>query len=139
MTLLREISIDLDVHKLIEAERRSFEEPPLAALRRLLGLPELQTQAVAPSQEGRSWQSKGVTLPHGTLLRMSYNGREHEGRIEDGAWLVDGMTFKSPSGAACGVARTKDGKPTSLDGWGYWEVKRPSDPSWTKISSLLPR
>jgi hypothetical protein len=85
---------------------------------------------------GRSWSGEGVTLPHGTILKMRYNGRQHEGEIVDGKWIIDGKTFDSPSGAASGVAITKSGKKTRLDGWTYWEAKVPGDTSWTPISSL---
>ena len=35
---MRTIKIDFDIHKRIEMERRGFDDPPNAALRRLLGL-----------------------------------------------------------------------------------------------------
>jgi len=144
MSDYRTIQIDLDVHKLIEAERRSFDEPSLTALRRLLGLPEkLPTTPPGPSsispEGGRPWSSKGVVLPHGTHLRMSYNGRTHTGKIIDGKWHVEGNVYSSPSGAASDVAITKRGTKTSLDGWEYWEVKRPTDAHWVRLLELMPK
>jgi hypothetical protein len=138
MANFRTIEIDIDVHKRIELERRSFDEPPNAALRRLL---EIDTGPAKPSDPsvvsaGRTWSWKGVSLPHGTELRMEYNGRVHTGIIEDGRWRVEGSEYGSPSAAAGGVARTKDGKRTSLDGWIYWQVKRPGDTDWIGISAL---
>ena len=56
-----------DIHKLIEAERRSFDEEPYQALRRLLKLPETAREQAKPA--GRAWQLEGVTLEHGTKLR----------------------------------------------------------------------
>ena len=70
---------------------------------------------------------------------MHYNGRQHTGVIDNGEWLVEGERFKTPSGAASGVARTKAGKRTTLDGWEYWEVKRPGDAAWIPIMQLLRR
>jgi len=138
MSEMRTIEIDFEVHKRIELERTSFNEPPNTALRRLLGIegaaPAAPPQAAVPS--GRPWAGKGVTLPHGTELSMEYNGRVYTGRIENGRWLVEGKEFKSPSAAAGGVALTKDGRHTSLDGWIYWQVKRPGDAGWTAISTL---
>ena len=138
MTEFRTIEIDFDIHKLIEGERKSFAEAPNDALRRLLHLP-----ARAPAKslkkaddQRRSWSGEGVTLPHGTTLKMRYNGRQHEGEIVDGQWVVDGKIFDSPSGAASGVAITKGGKRTRLDGWIYWQVKVPGDTSWTLISAM---
>lgn len=139
MTQFRTIEIDFDVHKIIEAERLSFDEKPNDALRRLLRLPPLASakQSVPKAVNGqRPWSAEGVMLAHGTLLRMRYNGRQHEGQIVDGKWVVEGKTFDSPSGAASGIATTKRGKRTRLDGWIYWEVKPPGDTSWTAIHAL---
>src|ERR1700728_3561228 len=112
------IEIDFDVYKAIETERRGFDEPRNAALRRLLGLPPAPEVALAPVPRSlESWEDDGVTLPGGTKLRMAYSGRAHEGIIDKGTWLVEGRRFKSPSGAASAVARTKKGKTTKLDGW----------------------
>lgn len=134
MADLRTIEIDFDVHKLIELERTSFTETPNAVLRRLLKIDDSQ-----PAPEltgGRPWAGKGVTLPHGTDLRMEYNGQVYTGRIENGRWLVEDKEFNSPSAAAGGVALTKEGRHTSLDGWIYWQVKRPGDRGWTAIRAL---
>ena len=132
---LRTIEIDFDVHKKIEAERKSFSESPNDVLRRLLKLGGA-AESYAINEARRSWSGKGVTLPHGSEVRMEYNGRRYEGAITDGEWLVEGQRFKSPSAAAGGVAVTKDGKHTRLDGWNYWSVKRPGDGDWVAIRAL---
>lgn len=137
MTDLRTIEIDFEVHKRIELERRSFAETPNAVLRRLLNIGgEQAASESAPPSSGRPWAGKGVTLPHGTELRMEYNGRVHTGVIRDGTWAVEGGEYKSPSAAAGGVARTKDGNRTSLDGWIYWQAKRPGETQWVGIAQL---
>jgi hypothetical protein len=144
MQNMRSIEIDFDVHKLIEAERRGFDESENIALRRLLNLTskgiEPSFAEKKPNQAvGRSWSGKGVELPHGTELRMSYNGQKFFGSIEEGVWLVDGKKSSSPSDAAGSAATTKDGARPSLNGWVYWEVKRPSDARWRAIRSLKSR
>jgi len=137
MTELRTIEIDFDVHKKIELERSSFAESPNEVLRRLLKISgQSPTLSEALVNAGRPWSGKGVTLPHGTALRMEYNGRQYTGVIKDGEWVVEGERFKSPSAAAGGVAVTKDGKHTRLDGWVYWYVKRPGDGDWITIREL---
>lgn len=133
MTDLRQIEIDLEVHKRIELAKRSFAETENEVLRRLLGVDVAQSQLV---QAGRAWSGKGVSLPHGTELQMEYNGRVHNGRIDEGSWLVEGESFSSPSAAAGGVALTKAGTRPSLDGWIYWQVKRPVDDNWVPLKSL---
>jgi hypothetical protein len=136
MPELRTIEIDFDIHKLIEGERRSFSESPNSALRRLLKLPEIARPEPhkQPNANGRSWSGEGVIIPHGTAARMRYNGRLFEGRIVDGKWVIEGKSFDSPSGAASGIAITKKGRKTRLDGWIYWEVQL--NGSWTSISAL---
>jgi len=138
MSEMRTIEIDFEVHKRIEMERKSFSETPNAALRRLLKIEGQAPVAAAAPRQGRHWAGKGVTLPHGTELRMEYNGRVHTGRIDNGRWLVEGKSFKSPSAAASGVALTKTGRHPSLDGWIYWQVKQPGETTWILLSQLRP-
>jgi hypothetical protein len=136
----RTIEIDFDVHRCIENERQGFDEPPNNALRRLLKLPELAPAAPTDIQpqapRHRGWVGESVILPHGTELRMSYNEQTFRGHVSDGRWVIEGRQFDSPSGAASGVALTHQGGKTKLNGWSYWEVKRPGDDGWVHIQSL---
>jgi hypothetical protein len=135
----RSIEIDFDIHKLIEKERLSFSETPNQVLRRLLGLSDLKHANVniqPERQQEKAWSWKGVTLPSGTELRMEYNGKQHIAFVKNGEWLVDGVAYTSPSAAAGAIARTKSGQKTSLDGWIYWNFRRPGETRFTRISSL---
>lgn len=142
MKTLRSIDIDFDIHQKIETERKGFDEPEYLALRRLLKLPNLEVAAentpLAGIPRGRSWSGKGVELPHGTELRMEYNGQVLSGHIEDGEWVIEGHRAKSPSDAAGRVATTKNGSHPCLNGWIYWEIKRPSETRWRSLKSLRP-
>jgi hypothetical protein len=144
---MRTIEIDFDIHKLIEAERRGFDEPANDALRRLLKLPKADSSASGQASRSgvpakgdghQPWQAEGVILPHGTKLRMVYGRpkKKHEGQIINGEWVVGGQTFDSPSGAASGVAVTAKGEKTRLNGWELWDVQRPDESRWTPISKL---
>lgn len=135
---MRMIEIDFDIHRLIQLERRSFDEPDFVALRRLLklGPPAKEVMPDAGPKSLRPWSKGGVTLPHGTELRMEYNGILHLGRISDGAWEVEGHREKSPSGAASAVARTRDGSPVNVNGKAYWHIRRPGDTDWTPYADL---
>jgi hypothetical protein len=137
MSDFRTIEIDFDVHKMLENERTSFAESANDTLRRLLKLP-LRTPTVVGTGavKYRSWSDEGVTLAHGTALKMRYNRQSYDGAIVDGKWVVGGKSFDSPSGAASGTAITKSGKHTRLDGWNYWEAKQPGEEKWTRISAL---
>ena len=137
MREMRTIEIDFDVHKAIELERASFSETENDVLRKLLKLGEASVTTPAAETGGVPWSRKGVTLPHGTRLRMQYNGQQYSGTVENGEWVVEGERFTTPSGAASRVAVTKNGNHTSLDGWAYWYVKRPGDRDWIEIRQLL--
>jgi len=134
---MRSIAIDVDVHKTIEAERLSFDETENDVLRRILKIstPKRVGPAIV-EPDGRSWSSKGVTLPHGTMVRMEYNGVEHNGAIVDGAWECGGSRFAGPSPAAAAVATTKAGGTPSLNGWIYWQAKLPGQSNWIAISKM---
>ncbi len=145
---MKTIEIDFDVHRLIELERRGFEEPENAALRRLLKLPagpppsqvilgaEAYSGNVENPKNAAAWSWKGVVLPHATELRMEYRGQMVRGRVENGKWLVEGKSYTSPSDAAGSSVQTKSGEKPSLNGWLYWEVKRPGDATWRKLKGL---
>jgi hypothetical protein len=141
MPQLRSIEIDFDIHKLIEAERKSFDEPPYVALRRLLGLPPsptemaLATLDVPPSPPFRE---DGVEVPHGSRARMEYDrGKQlFEGRFLNGKLVVDGRTFDSLSGAASELAITRKGTRTKLNGWLYWSVQLPGQTEWMPMKDV---
>jgi hypothetical protein len=133
---MRLIEVDFDIHRLIELERRGFEETENAVLRRLLKLGEPAAPKLQQAKPMRGWTKGGLTLPHGTELRMEYNGLLHLGRIVDGAWEVEGHRETSPSGAANAVARSKEGGPVNINGKSYWQVRRPGETGWTPYAAL---
>lgn len=148
MRTYRSINIDLDVHKVIENGRQAFSEDANTVLRRLLGLstaiPVTSELSSSPPPQNspakdRSWSCEGICLPYGTKFRMTYNNHTHQGEIVDGMWVINGTVYSSPSGAAIAVARTRRGKPTRLNGWSLWEVKRPEDQTWIKLDDLRPK
>lgn len=136
--IMRTIEIDFDIHKAIETHRTSFEETPNDVLRRILQLGESKKNSFLKGEEaGRSYTYQYMELPHGTEARMSYNGQQHLAHIENGFWITeDGQRHKSPSGAARHVAVTRSGGKTNLDGWKYWEARKPGSTDWTSIQHL---
>ena len=133
----RSIDIDLEVFRFLESKRSSFEQSHNDILRELAGFSGgSRASSSAQAEIGRAWVWKGVTLPHNTKLRMSYNGRMHTGEVLDGVWHVEGETFRAPSAASSGVARTKQGNSVSLDGWEYWEVQFPGTTRWKRLNDL---
>jgi len=135
---LRPIEVDVEVFRFIESKRTSFSQTHNDILRALASLNPATSSSTngAGSNDHGGWSWKGVTLPNGTKLRMSYNGQTHGGEIVQGAWHVGGAIYRTPSAAAGGVARSKKGAPVSLDGWGYWEIKKPDSDRWVPIDRL---
>lgn len=137
---MRQIEIDFDVNKIIELERKSFDESANDVLRRILKLPSVDAVVRSvPNPTGKAWSGKGVTLPHGTQLRMEYNGVEYQGQIKDGKWDCGGGLHAGPSPAAASVAKTRDGKRPSLNGWIYWSAKVPGATRWIPILNMRKR
>lgn len=135
---LRPIEIDVDVYRFLESRRTSFAQTHNDILRLIADLPPInaQTNGANTANVMGGWSWKGVALPNGTKLRMSYNAQTHSGEIVQGAWHVGGAIYRTPSAAACGIARSKKGAPVSLDGWEYWEIQKPDSTRWIKISEL---
>ena len=133
----RPIEVDFEVFQLIVLEKRGFDEPDNDVLRRLLGLSNSPIESAPPlNVPSRSWLGQGVELPEGTKLRMTYGGTEHAGVVAGEKWKVGDQYYNTPSQAASGVARTRAGGKTMLNGWKYWYVKRPSDTTWVLLDKL---
>jgi len=131
----RQIDIDVEVNRWIEGKRVSFDQTHNDILRTEAGLPPLSPRSIAatpPSngEGGGAWSAKGATLPAGTKLRMSYNGKAFSSVIESGTWLANGARYVSPSAAASALAGV------SLNGWMYWEAQIPGTDRWQPISKF---
>ncbi len=142
---MEKIEVDWEIHQVIEAERKGFDEPQYVALRRLLGLgapaPAAETpRTVQALPDGVPWTKDGVTVPHGAPARMEYGRgswfQVYEGQFLNGRLVVNGQSFETLSAAAKALAVTKDGKKTSLDGWLYWKVKLPGDREWRSLGDM---
>lgn len=142
---LRPIDIDIEVHRHIELHRTSFGQTPNDILRELFGLSASAASVAGRTEESAGpppvtgdWSWKGVTLPAGTELRMTYNGRTHTGLVSGGAWQIAGATYTSPSSAADALARSRDGKRVSLNGWTLWKARKPNTRAWIRLDDLRP-
>lgn len=138
MKKLVPIEIDFDIYKLIEGERRGFEEPQYAALRRLLELPDIlssESNEDCVETNGKSWREGIVEIPHGSFARMEYDrGRQvYEGKFLDGQIVVNGNCFDSLSEGAKVLAVTKKGNSPSLNGWKYWYARLPGERKWRSL------
>lgn len=90
------------------------------ALRDLLHLP------AQPAE----WTVKGVNFPEGTLFRCWWKDRPYWGEVKDGALVVDGKKFTTPSEA------TTVFTDPPVNGWRMWEARMPNTRNWVHIWQL---
>lgn len=126
------IEVDFDVFKALTARRASENVTENDVLRELLRLtPRKGASASAPgSTSAGDWVTKGVRFPAGTELRAKYKGRTYLASVENGALVLNGERFDSPSAAAMSIT----GKP--VNGWTFWEGRPPGKTSWQIIKAL---
>jgi hypothetical protein len=100
-------------------------------LRQVLGLANQRTSTTATSSSAPGeWVTKGVRFPAGTEFRATYKGKTYLARAENGALVLNGRRFDSPSAAAMSIT----GKP--VNGWTFWEGRLPGRTSWQIIKAL---
>ena len=134
---MKTIQIGLEVHKAIEAERRSLAEPENVILMRLLQLNALEQSESAPrSRPGPVWKKDGVELPEGTELKATYSEQIVLGVVSGGKWVIKGKAFSSPSMALIESVTTRDGRRTNLNGWNHWTVRRPGEREFVRLATL---
>ena len=142
-----QIEIDFDVFKALTARRRTESHTFNDVIREMLDIDHGQTVHDDPPL----WQAasrivnslviaqgptkgillRGVFLPNGTVLRATYKGALFEAKVVDGVWVAeDGASFKSPSAAATAITQT------NVNGWRFWEAKRPSDTEWRRLDRM---
>jgi hypothetical protein len=137
------VLVDLEVFKkltsLISADGQTHND----VLRELLNLdsimevalPEHQFSSLAdlltkpPLTSG--FYSRGLLLPNGTALRARYKGKEFRASIDRDHWIdEEGNEHSSPSSAASAVTGN------SVNGWRFWEAKRPGDLGWRRLDVI---
>ncbi len=127
------IDVDFEVFKELTARRRSEEMTENEVLREVLGLtkPARGSTAVAAADTaGVAWVSKGVSFPHGTEFRATYKGQQFTAIVKNGALVMNGKRFTSPSAAAVSIT----GNP--VNGWRFWECLPPGSTKWKLAAQL---
>jgi hypothetical protein len=124
------IEIDFDVYKALIARRPTEEVTENDVLRQLLNLPKLSAPAARDLPAREDWVTKGIRVPAGTQLRATYKGQTYAARVEDGALLLEGRRFESPSAAAMSIT----GHP--VNGWNFWQSRLPGQVAWKPLRTL---
>lgn len=128
------IQVDFEVYKEITLRRESETVSENDVIRKLLGLDEKRSKNKGELDSNKSngipWINKGVTFPHGTKFRATYKGQHYTAQVENGALLLNGKSFNSPSAAAISITRN------SVNGWMFWECQFPNSNKWELIANL---
>lgn len=130
---MQTIEIDFDVFKELTIRRTSEEVTYNDVLRSLLKLgpsKKLEGEGHVGSEGSQSWVAKGIVFPHGTEFRSTYKGQVYYGKVENGALVVNGKRFNSPSAAAREITNN------SVNGWIFWECKMLGENSWKLMSNV---
>ncbi len=124
------IEVDFEVYKELIRRRPSEAVSENDVLRQVLGLASQKVLAPAnPGPVPGEWVTKGVRFPAGTEFRATYKGKTYLARAENGALVLNGRRFDSPSAAAMSIT----GKP--VNGWTFWEGRLPGRTAWQIIKA----
>jgi hypothetical protein len=123
------IDVDFDVYKELTMRRQSENDTYNDVIRRLLKLGQAPISKLTTLSKGANF--KGVMFPDGTQFRVTYKGRTYTAEIKNGVWVgADGETRASPSEAAVKITGN------NVNGWRFWQCKRPSDLHWQVMDRL---
>ena len=93
-------------------------------------LPEGMRGGLLANLLGGIWFGN-VHFPDGTKFRATYKGQTFSAEVKQGQWVgSDGIIRRSPSDAASAISNT------NVNGWRFWYVQMPGDPSWRKLDEL---
>lgn len=124
------IDVDFEVYKELIRRRPSEAVSENDVLRQVLGLANQKTSTTASAGPAPGeWVTKGVRFPAGTEFRATYKGKTYLARAENGALVLNGQRFDSPSAAAMSIT----GKP--VNGWTFWEGRLPGRTAWQIIKA----
>ena len=121
------IEIDFDVFKEITTRRDTEQVTPNDVLRKLFNLKSHQVKHISDIHAGKPWVVKGVTFPHNTEFLATYKGQNFHAVVNNGALVLNGKKFPSPSAAAVSIT----GNP--VNGWIFWKCKLPGQQNWEVI------
>jgi hypothetical protein len=142
---MQQIEIDFEVFKALTARRRSETHTYNEVIRELLDI-DVGKAVVSSSLDRiaeiganlsdaltytKGFAARGLMLPNGTQLRATHKGAVYNAMVSDGKWVnEDGTIWSSPSAAATSITGN------NVNGWRFWQAKRPSDTEWRNLDML---
>lgn len=131
---MRTIEVDFDVYKALLIRRPHEGVTENDVLRELLGLPKMgEMPAGHEAMREGDWVVKAVRFPEDTEFRGRYLGELHLARVKGGALVLNGKRYDTPSAAAMSITNN-----TPVNGWTFWECRRPGEAEWRKMKTLRP-
>jgi hypothetical protein len=126
------IDVDFEVFKALTVRRRSEDMTANDVLREVLSLPTPAKRADAPTpgDGGGAWTPKGVTFPYGTEFRATYKGQQYTAVAKNGALVLNGKRYSSPSAAAVSITKN------AVNGWRFWECLAPGSTEWRSADDV---
>jgi hypothetical protein len=129
VAVMHSIEVDFEVLKALMTRRTTEEVSYNDVIRDLL---KLGAKPPAPRRaeevSAKDWIVKGVRFPVGTEFRSRHNGQLYNGHVDDGALLLNGKRYHSPS--AAGVSITG----YAVNGWMFWECRLPGG-DWRSMAT----
>lgn len=130
------ITIDIEVYKLLENSRETFNESHNEILRRVLKIKENKDVSLNISKindfkfnhNDLVW--KGINLKDGLQLRKYLKGILHSAKIINGKIIYNGEDFSSPSAAGFAAAGN------NVNGWVFWEYYNEEFKNWELLDNL---
>jgi hypothetical protein len=121
------INVSIEVYRLIEQNRLSFEETHDDILKRMLNLPIPNEK---PIIQGNFYLGSGISVPFGTLLRKVYKGIEYRAEIKDSGIWFNGKKYPTINQTVNAISDSNQ------NAWNFWDVKRPQDSEWIPLDNL---
>ena len=127
------IDVDFEVYKQLTVRRATEQVTYNDVVRDLLGIKAeaVPTRPIGTAESSsEDWVAKGIRFPFGTDFRASYKGKMHTAKVEDGAMMLNGKKYYSPSPAAMSVTDS------AINGWRFWECRFPGKSGWQLLENL---
>ena len=122
------IEVDFEVLKALMVRRASEDVSNNDVIRDLLKLPRAAQKSATNAPTRADWVVKGIRFPAGMDFRSKHQGRGISARVEDGALVLNGKSYDSPSAAAYAVTGY------AVNGWVFWECRTPGG-EWRQMST----
>ncbi|MBI3042338.1 MAG: DUF2924 domain-containing protein [Betaproteobacteria bacterium] len=124
------IEVDAEVYAALKARSGGENVTENDVLRELLRLPKRENSyaASAKSIAPQDWFVRGVRFPAGTEFRARYRGNIYLATVENGALVLNGERFSTPSSAAVSITTM------TTNGWMFWKCRLPGQESWKSIN-----